>query len=123
MPTDVPTCTHTHMTDGRADEHMHGRTVARTHACTHACPQVHPISVGGKTFYDLDLATAKRLVSIPLHHGIMLHKKTLTVSDKHDWASRTASTGCVHLPPNEIRFFYVRYTDACMHMCICHSYI
>ena len=62
------------MTDGQADEHMHGRTVARTHACTHACPQVHPISVGGKTFYDLDLATAKRLFGIPLHHDIMLHK-------------------------------------------------
>jgi len=54
---------------------------------------VHPISVGGKTFYDLDLATAKRLFGIPLHHDIMLHKKTLTVFDKHDWASRTASTG------------------------------
>jgi len=71
---------------------------------------VHPISVGGKTFYDLDLATAKRLFGIPLHHDIMLHKKTLTVFDKHDWASRTASTGRVRLSPNAIRFFYARGT-------------
>ena len=109
------------MTDGQADEHMHGRTVARTHACTHACPQVHPISVGGKTFYDIDLATAKRLFGIALQHDIMLHKKTLAVSDKHDWASSTASTGRVRLSPNAIRFFYARYTDACMHMCIGHK--
>ena len=62
------------------------------------------------------------LRGIPLHEDIMLHKKTLTVFDKHDWASTTASTGRVRLSPNAIRFFYAMYTDACMHMCIGHNY-
>ena len=95
------------------------------HTCTGTCTQVHPVTVNGKLFYEMDLAVARSLPGIPEPWGnmhVMLHRSTLSIFDKHSWASSIAPPGCSWLSANVISFFYVRYMHACTLMHVGHSY-